>query len=116
MNSSIIDTLLGLVGVIAQLLIFIASVYFLIKRKGTEAVLLTLGSGFGLIWSIFYRVVSYFISNGTITMEKMQFMYSIAGFFSAIFYAIFAIGFFMLLFKLANQPKPDFSQFPPNNY
>ncbi|MET4081245.1 small-conductance mechanosensitive channel [Pedobacter sp. UYP30] len=116
MSTSIIDTLLGIIGIIAQLLIFIASMYFLVKCKGTEAILLTIGSAFSLIMSIFYRVISYLVSSGSITGENTTSMYSIAGFFSTIFYVIFAVGFFMLLFKLANQPKQDFSQFPPTNY
>ncbi|MGY3055040.1 ribose/xylose/arabinose/galactoside ABC-type transport system permease subunit [Pedobacter sp. UYEF25] len=116
MGNSIADVLLAFAVIVSQFLVFGTCVYLLLKFKGIDAILLTLGSGFSALMSIFYRILPVFSNTGSLPMENLPSIYAFAGFFSAIFYVIFAIGFLMFVLKATNQAKQYFSQFPPTNY
>ena len=116
MNGSLFETLFSILRLVSPILIFIGSIYFLIKHKGVEAILLTVGSGLTLLMSIFYMVLAYLASRNIIPFSSLTTTYTAADIFGFISYLIFAIGFFMLLLKLANPAKQVRPPFPPNNY
>ncbi|MFC3560061.1 hypothetical protein [Pedobacter jamesrossensis] len=113
MDSSIMTIFYSLISLLSPLLIFIASCYYISKKRSADAVLLIIGSGMSLLLSITYNVLMpYLMSAGNLPASEVTQYYKIlgvAGFIGGIF---FAVGLFMLIYNTVNSNKIVANQFP----
>ncbi len=96
--------IINALSLIANLVIFIASVLLLTRKGKTEAVLLTIGSGIELLRSVFFTffysaMIRSGFNDGTGKIIDAISYGSMLGYF------IFAAGFVMLVFNQTNRSK-----------
>jgi uncharacterized paraquat-inducible protein A len=113
---SIIATLLSLVSIISPVIIFGTCCYFLVKKSDVEAILMTIGSGIGLLVTLFYSVLMpLLLRDQHLAYTEVSQYYSIVGIISFIASLCFAAGFLILVFNTVKKSTAFNDQFPKSN-
>jgi len=89
-----------LIPMIAPLLVFSACVYYLTRVKTTDSILMTVGSGIGVIMTAFFVYMPYYLQSRAESMMSMSSYYAIGGFVSLVGTVLFTVGLFMLVDKV----------------
>ncbi len=111
--NSILSTLLSLVSIIAPCIVFGTCCYFLSKKTAVEATLMTIGSGIGLLVTLFYSVLMpWLISGQHLAYTEVTQYYSIIVIISFIASLCFAAGFLILVINTVKKNKIANDQFP----
>ncbi|WP_162799849.1 hypothetical protein [Pedobacter jeongneungensis] len=114
--NSILSTLLSLVSIISPCIVFGTCCFFLAKKSSVEAILMTIGSGIGLLVTLFYSVLMpVLISSQHLAYTEVSQYYSIIGIISFIASMCFAAGFFILVYNTVKKKNIIHDQFPKSN-
>jgi uncharacterized membrane protein YgdD (TMEM256/DUF423 family) len=114
--NSILSTLLSLVSIISHVIIFGTCGYFLSKKSVVEAILMTIGSGIGLLTALFYSVLMPFLLNDRhLAYTEVSQYYTVIGIISFIGSLCFAGGLLILIINTVKKNTTNYDQFPKNN-
>jgi len=114
--NSILSTLVNLISIISPVIIFAACCYFLSKKSAVEAILMTIGSGIGLLTALFYSVLMPFlISDRHFAYTQVSKYYTLIGIVSFIASLCFAGGLLILIINTVKKDNVSYDQFPKNN-
>ncbi|WP_316824331.1 hypothetical protein [Pedobacter miscanthi] len=114
--NSILSTLLSLVSIISPVIVFGTSCYFLVKKSSVEAILMTIGSGIGLLVTLFYSaLMPLLISSQHLAYTEVSQYYSVIGIISFIASMCFAAGFVILIINAIKKNNVFHDQFPKSN-
>jgi len=106
-NMDNLMSLWSFISLVSPLLIFLASCYYLSKSAKIDSALLFTGSGIGLLVSIFFSCMPYFVQSRYMPIAEASKYYAIAGFISFFGGICFAIGFFILISNSVNVYKQN---------
>ncbi|MDQ0968288.1 flagellar biosynthesis component FlhA [Flavobacterium sp. W4I14] len=111
--NSILSTLVNLISIISPVIIFGTCCYFLTKKAAVEAVLMTIGSGIGLLTSLFYSVLMPFLINDRhFAYTEVSKYYTVIGIISFIASLCFAGGLLILIINTVKKNTTNYDQFP----
>ncbi len=111
--NSILSTLLSLVSIISPCIVFGTCCYFLIKKPAVEAILMTIGSGVGLLITLFYSVVMPFLLRDRhLAYTEISQYYTVIGIISFITSLCFAAGLLILVYNTVKKNTVTQNQFP----
>ncbi|WP_029275510.1 hypothetical protein [Pedobacter borealis] len=111
--NSVLSTLLSLVSIIPPVIIFGTCCYFLSKKSAVEAILMTIGSGIGLLTSLFYSVLMPFLlGDRHLAYIGVSKYYTLIGIISFIASLCFAAGFLILIINTIKKNTVTHDQFP----
>lgn len=111
--NSILHTLINLVSIISPVIIFGTCCYFLAKKSAVEAILMTIGSGIGLLATLFYSVlVPFLVNDRHLAYTEISQYYTVIGIISFIASLCFAAGFLILIINTVKKNKVIYDQFP----
>ena len=111
--NSILSTLLSLISIISLVIIFGTCCYFSAKKAAVEAILMTIGSGIGLLVALFYRaLMPLLMSSQHLAYTEVSKYYSIIGIISVIADICFAAGFLILIINTIKKNAVTHDQFP----
>lgn len=113
--NSILSTLLSFVSVIAPVIVFGTCCYFLSKKNTIEAILMTIGSGIGLLTHFFYILVPLWISSRNIPYTEVSKYYTIIGLIGTLASLCFAAGLLILIINTVKKNNVFHDQFPKSN-
>jgi len=113
--TSILNVLMSLLSVIAPCLVFGTCCYFLTKKKSVEAVLMTIGSGIGILIHLFYILIPFWISSNNIPYTEISKYYTLTGIIGALASLCFAVGFLLLIHNSVKKNNVFHDQFPKRN-
>lgn len=114
--NSILSTLLSLVSIISPCIVFGTCCFLLAKKQAVEAILMTIGSGIGLLVTLFYSVLMPLLISGQhLAYTEVSRYYSVIGVISFIASMCFASGFFILVYNTVKKNKIIHDQFPKSN-
>jgi hypothetical protein len=114
--NSILSTLVNLISIISPVIIFGTCCYFLAKKSAVESILMTIGSGIGLLTTLFYSVLMPFLLNDrNFAYTAVSKYYTIIGIISFIASLCFAAGFLILVFNTVKKNTIFTDQFPKSN-
>lgn len=94
-----VDMIFSLAGAILPLIVFLASAYYLSKKKETASILLAVGSFLNLFSSISFIIMPRFVDNNFYTSSN----YSVISGLASLGNIAFAIGFVMLILKVIKE-------------
>lgn len=113
--NSIFATLMSMISIISPCIIFGTCCYLLSKKNTAEAVLMTIGSGIGLLTHVFYILVPYWISSRNMPYTDVSKYYTVTGIISFIASICFAAGFLILVTNILKKNNIIKDQFPKSN-
>jgi len=114
--NSILSTLLSLVAIISPVILFGTCCYFLAKKSAVEAILMTIGSGIGLLVTLFYSVLMPFLLRDQhLAYTEVSQYYTVIGIISFIASLCFAAGFLILVTNTVKKNTDFTDQFPKSN-
>lgn len=114
--NSILTSLLSLVSIISPVIVFGTCCYFLAKKTSVEAILMIIGSGIGLIVTLFYSVLIPFLVNDRhLDYTEISQYYTLVGIVSFIASLCFAAGFLILVYNTVKKKNTFHDQFPKSN-
>ena len=70
--NSILSTLLSLISIISPIILFGTCCYFLAKKNVVEAILMTIGSGIGLLIHLLYLLLPLWLSSRNIPYTEIS--------------------------------------------
>lgn len=101
----------NLISLVAPLLVFTATAYYLIRRRNLDSIFLFVGAGIGFIMSCLFTYLPYYAKSRAMTSENMITYYTIGGIISLLGTVVFAIGLFMLIDRVIRlSSKEDLSK------
>lgn len=111
--NSILSTLINLISIISPVIIFGTCCYFLAKKSAVEAILMTIGSGIGLLTTLFYSVlVPFLVNDRHLAYNEISQYYTVIGIISFIASLCFAAGLLILVYNTVKKNKVTYDQFP----
>lgn len=111
--NSILHTLINLLSIISPVIIFGTCCYFLAKKPAVESILMTIGSGIGLLATLFYSVlVPFLVNDRHLAYNEISQYYTVIGIISFIASLCFAAGFLILIINTVKKNKVIYDQFP----
>jgi len=110
--NSVLSTLLSLVSIIPSVIIFGTCCYFLAKKNVIEAILMTIGSGIGILIHLFYLLLPLWISSRNIPYTEVSKYYTLIGIIGALANICFAAGFVILIINTIKKNTVTHDQFP----
>ena len=113
--NSILSVLMSMLSIIAPCIIFGTCCYFLAKKKVVEAVLMTVGSGIGILIHLFYILVPMWISSRNIPYTEISKYYTLTGIVGALANLCFAAGLFILVYNAVKKNNVTHNEFPRSN-
>lgn len=114
--NSILSTLVNLISIISPVIIFGTCCYFLSKKPAVEAILMTIGSGIGLLTTLFYSALMPFLINDRhFAYSQVSKYYTLIGVISFIASLCFAAGFLILVYNSVKKNNVVHDQFPKSN-
>lgn len=114
--NSILSNLLSLISIISPCIVFGTCCYFLIKKSSVEAILMTIGSGIGLLITLFYSfLMPLLISSQNLAYTEVSKYYAVVGIISFIASLCFAAGFLILVINTVKKNKIMYDQIPKSN-
>ncbi|WP_412467173.1 hypothetical protein [Pedobacter sp. KLB.chiD] len=114
--NSILSNLLSLIPIIPPCVVFGACCFFLIKKSSVEAILMTIGSGMGLIINLLYSLLMpLLMASQNLTPTEVMKYNTVVGVISFIAGLCFAAGLLILVINNAKKSKIIPSQFPKSN-
>jgi len=114
--NSILSSLLSLTSLISPCIVFGTCCFFLIKKSSVEATLMTIGSGIGLLITIFYSfLMPLLMAAQHLAYTEVTKYYTIVGIISFIAGLCFAAGLLILVINTVKKNKVIYDQFPKNN-
>lgn len=108
----IIVTMISMVSIIAPCIVLGAGCYFLTKKATTEAILMTIGAGTGLIIHLIYLLMPILMSYKNVPYSNISKYYTVIGIFNFISSLCFAIGFLILIINTVKKNKIVKDEFP----
>lgn len=114
--NSILSNLLSLISIISPCIVFGTCCYFLIKKSSVEAILITIGSGIGLLITLFYSfLMPLLISSQNLAYTEVSKYYAVVGIISFIASLCFAAGLLILVINTVKKNKIMYDQIPKSN-
>ncbi|MFF5382142.1 hypothetical protein [Pedobacter suwonensis] len=114
--NSILSNLLSLISIISPCIVFGTCCYFLIKKSSVEAILMTIGSGIGLLITLFYSfLMPLLISSQNLAYTEVSKYYAVVGIISFIASLCFAAGLLILVINTVKKNKIMYDQIPKSN-
>ena len=111
--NSVLSTLLSLVSIIPSVIIFGTCCYFLAKKPAVEAILMTIGSGIGLLATLFYSIlVPFLVNDRHLAYTEISQYYTVIGIISFIASLCLAAGFLILIINTIKKNTVTHDQFP----
>lgn len=111
--NSILSNLLSLTSIISPCIVFGTCCFFLVKKSSVEAILMTIGSGIGLLITLFYAFLMPLLMAGqNLAYTEVSKYYSIVGIISFIASLCFAAGLLILVINTVKKQPVVHSQFP----
>jgi Na+-transporting NADH:ubiquinone oxidoreductase subunit NqrD len=111
--NSILSNLLSLISIISPCIVFGTSCFFLVKKTSVEAILMTIGSGIGLLITLFYSfLMPLLISAQRLAYTEVSKYYSIVGIISFVASLCFAAGLLILIINTVKKQAVIHNQFP----
>ncbi|MCD6065459.1 MAG: hypothetical protein K0S33_285 [Bacteroidetes bacterium] len=107
MGSLTFELAKGLLFMLPELAILAACLYYFVKQKSTDSILLSLGSIVSLCVMGFYRILMpIFQYSSDYNFFGYEILYNIVSFISFAGYTCFAIGLFILVVKQVKKNTP----------
>lgn len=100
---SILNTLLGLFGLIPSVLILVASIIILSRTKHAGAILMVIGQSFSLLMSIYYALLWPILVRSELVGSQLGIASSITHTLSVFASIIFGAGLFILALGFLNK-------------
>jgi Na+-transporting NADH:ubiquinone oxidoreductase subunit NqrD len=110
--NSILSILMSVLSVIAPCIVFGTCCYFLAKKNVVEAILMTIGSGIGILIHLFYILLPLWISSRNIPYTEISKYYTLIGIIGALANICFAAGFLILIINTIKKNTVTHDQFP----
>ncbi|MBT2559963.1 hypothetical protein J7E50_18755 [Pedobacter sp. ISL-68] len=110
--NSVLSILMSVLSVIAPCIVFGTCCYFLAKKNVVEAILMTIGSGIGILIHLFYILLPLWISSRNIPYTEVSKYYTLIGIIGALANICFAAGFLILVFNTVKKNTLFNDQFP----
>ncbi|QDW27817.1 hypothetical protein [Pedobacter sp. KBS0701] len=111
--NSILSNLLSLISIISPCIVFGTCCYFLVKKSSVEAILMTIGSGIGLLITLFYSfLMPLLISSQNLAYTEVSKYYAVVGIISFIASLCFAAGLLILVINTVKKQAVVQNQFP----
>jgi Na+-transporting NADH:ubiquinone oxidoreductase subunit NqrD len=106
---------MSILSLIAPCIVFGTCCYFLAKKNVVEAILMTIGSGIGILIHLFYILLPLWISSRNIPYTEISKYYTLTGIIGALASLCFAAGFLILVYNTVKKNSVIHDQFPKSN-
>ena len=103
---------MSVLSVIAPCIVFGTCCYFSAKKNVVEAILMTIGSGIGILIHLFYILLPLWISSRNIPYTEISKYYTLTGIIGALANICFAAGFLILIINTIKKNTVTHDQFP----
>ena len=114
--NTILSSLLSLIAIIPPCLVFGTCCYYLTKKNAVEGILMVIGSGIGLLITLFYSAVMPLLINGrNLAYTEISQYYNLIGIISFIASICFAAGLFILVYNTVKKNNAPYNEFPKSN-
>jgi hypothetical protein len=97
---SIIEFAKGILFLLPEVAILIACIYYLVKNKSIDSILLTIGTFIGFCVMLFWRLVFPLLQRTSSSHDYTMVLVNTLGFIGFVGSVLFAIGLFMLVTKV----------------